>query len=295
MNDPPLSTIFDLPKMPIFVWYRYGISTDNNANPGFVAPGVKRSAFAAKAIGALTREYMNGGVAEFDDVPAPPGAIEIPGIDAGFIEVDQFTSVDEYVKLRKNLRKKMNAFRNKGGTVDITHGALSQQEREAIESLYDTMQHRALVPYQDIFARLVGNVATIDDPNMVHIVTRLNSDIVGYHSFYVGGRTLHCLSGGFDRTLKSTYHAYENLIIESVRYCLEHGLSLINYGPALNETKIKLMTSFQTFNIHIYPRYRLMRWPFAKLLNRSVFNTSDEIKRYRGLQGAQGTLTAATH
>jgi hypothetical protein len=286
-----MATVMDMPKMPVFAWSRYGIGTDHNSNLTFVAPDIDRDAFAERVVRELTKQYMYGSLVDFQDTDAIPGAVQKPGFDSGFIDTDQFDSVDDYIGLRKSLRKKMNAFRNKGGSVSLVRGALAPEEQDAIITLYGTMNHRLLTPFQDIFPRLAAVTAGIDDPNMTHIVTRLDDDVVGYHSFYVGGQTLYCLSGGFDRTRKSTYHAYENLIVKSVEFALEEGLTQINYGPVLNDTKVKMMTRFRTLEVRTYPRYSLFKGVFDRLLDRSMLE-SEQVKRYRGLQGSPETLTA---
>jgi len=220
-------------------------------------------------------------------VPGDP--VRIPAFDVGFVNVDRFSTIDDYIRLRKSLRKKINAFRNKGGEVDVIRGALGKGDRDAIDTMYRTMEFPILTPYQDIFPPLCLQSAAIDHPNILHLVTRMNGEPVGYHSYHVGHQTLHCLSGGFDRTRKSIYHAYENLIIESVRFCIDEGIPLINYGPAFNDTKPQLTTAFQTLEVRTHVRYGVMKTPMAKLLQRSHLS-SERIAQYREMGDAESRL-----
>ncbi len=287
--QPPLSTLIDLPKLPVFVWSRYDFGVDNNANPGLVAEGIDRRTFRTEALAELQRNYLQGSVIELRGEDPVPGGIQSPGFDSGYVDLDLFTDVDEFVRRRKRLRNKLKAFRNKGGTIETVRGALDQKARETCAGFYDTMQFRLLTPYQDILADMVRNTLAVDHPDAVHFVARIDEQIVGYHSFILGDGVLICASGGFDRSLRTTHNAYDTMIVESVRLAMDEGLRQIQYGPVLNQTKAGLMTSFVTQDAYTYVRYGLMRRPIASLLKRSVLE-SDEVRRFRDL--GNGTNSA---
>jgi hypothetical protein len=124
---------------------------------------------------------------------------------------------------------------------------------------YSSLKPLLVVPYQDNYVPMVLRALAHDDPAIVHFIARIDGMFVGYHSFVVSGAALHCLSGAFDRTRNTAYHAYENLIVESIRFCLDHGLTTIDYGPIMNPSKVKMMTGYRRAEFRTYSRYPPVR------------------------------------
>jgi hypothetical protein len=277
--DPPLSTLMDLPGMPMFVWIRYGTAVDQCANPGFVAEGVDRSNFVAATIRALQRTYLSGSLTEYSDAPALPDAVRSPFIDFGVVDVTDMASLDDYLQRGKNLRRKVKKFHNKGGEVEVIEGSIPPDTRRDAISAFRTMSFIIRTPFQDIYPSMAERAMSLESSSTVHFVARIDGNVVGYQSFCRSGNALHCLSGAFDRNRKSTYHAYENIIIESIRYSLDRRLDRIDYGPILNETKAKMMTAFQPCEIRTYARYR----PFARIMPVIIRNSKiapERVNRY---------------
>ena len=75
-------------------------------------------------------------------------------------------------------------------------------------------------------------------PSALYIYARLNEQIVGVQIFIRHARHLELTEGGF---FSQTYHAYENIIVASVRYAEEQGLDRVSYGLILNKAKDRLM------------------------------------------------------
>ena len=142
-------------------------------------------------------------------------------------------------------------------------------------------------PFQDIYGAMVARASALDSPRLVHIVMRLDGTVVGYHSFAESDKALHALSGAFDRERHSNFHAYENMIIETARYCAEHGKTIVEFGPVLNETKKAMMSGFVRSHARTYSRFAPYRWTVPFVVERSHLSSA-RIAPYVGLKA--GTL-----
>jgi hypothetical protein len=61
----------------------------------------------------------------------------------------------------------------------------------------------------------------------VHIYAVLDNRVVGVQTFIRHPKHIELTEGGF---LSHTYHAYENIILESVRYAVRNGLERVITG-----------------------------------------------------------------
>jgi hypothetical protein len=122
--------------------------------------------------------------------------------------------------------------------------------------------------------------ASLEKNNVVHFVCRTSTDFLGYHSFMDFGSHLRCLNGAFNRELKTTHHAYENMILKVVEYSEEKGIKRIHFGPVLNETKRRMMHEFKPTNIHFSSSNALLNSVFplvlrnSKMMNKSILRFS---------------------
>jgi hypothetical protein len=135
--------------------------------------------------------------------------------------------------------------------------------------------------------RAASPPASAFDDRLVHFVARFDDEFSGYHSFVISGKSLCCLSGAFDRTRHTNYHAYENVIVESIRFSLENGIRRIFYGPVTNETKAKMMPGFSRTEMHLYLRFGGMRSMMNWILQRSMLGKG-VFQDFANLEPAQG-------
>jgi hypothetical protein len=278
----------DLPRIPMFVWFRYGTTIDHCANPGFVTPGVDRRELVSQIIVNLLRKYMLGTVLEYAAVPAFSGAVVFPFIDSSVIDLEEMATVQNYIGRSKNLPRQLKKFTNKGGEIRIFEGALPSGIWESAVDAFGTLDIMLQTPFQDNYVNMVKANTSLNSPEMVHFVALLEGEYAGHQSFCRSGNTLHCQAGAFDRRRKSTYHAYENIIVSSVEYALKHGLARIDYGPTLNETKKRMMTDFIKVENRVYTRYRLMAAVMPMLIARSKIGPA-VMERWVGLGDEEAT------
>ena len=270
----PLASVVDPVGIPQFVWNRSAVMIDQYSNPGFVVAGFDRNLFVEKALGYLQRRYLFGVL--LCDSSSPPAGTFVRShlMDYGIIGLDSATVLEEYFTRHKNLKRKLSKFRNKGGSVQTFRGALPQSLLEPIVHCLRQAEVHSMgkTPFQDNYVNMSLQSFLSDSQNMVHFVAYLNNEVVGYHSFVLSGQQLCCLSGGFDRTQTTTFHAYENLIVESITFALEQKLSVINYGSIINDTKAKMMQGYVPTEVRFYSPFAPVRWLFPTIINHSFWS-----------------------
>lgn len=257
---------------PTFYWSRVGNLVDASANVGYVSGRESRDDFVDAALGELQRRYQSGSVIWPSALDPGRGYVGSRFCDSGVMRLDDGRDLEERLQSRKNLRRKVSKFRNKGGVVEVHHGALSPETRAEISRCIHSLRPLLLTPFQDIYPAMVDCAARIDSKRVVHFITRIDGEMVGYHSFAESPSALHALSGAFDRNRHSNYHAYENMILETVRYGLEQGKKRIEYGPVLNPTKADMMDTFEPTQVRMYSRLAPVRWTTPLILRMSRVN-----------------------
>jgi hypothetical protein len=255
--------------LPICVWIRPSALNDAINNPGFVAEGLNRRQFVEQGVVFLRRKYLSGSLLEAHNDHTAGEYATFPFCANGYIDLHNVRSVDDLYADSKNLKRKVNKFRNKGGEIEVIHGALTAACQDEMIRCLDTVKSILRVPFQDIYNDMVRQAATHADERIVHFIARLEGECVGYHSFARSGQGLYALSGAFDRTRHTTYHAYENLILATIDYCLAHGLDTIHYGVVANQTKAKMMSRV----VPSHQRY-FVRFPVLTPLATKLFGNT---------------------
>lgn len=278
-----VADLFDRFSGPQFYWSRVGNLVDASSNAGFVAPGVSRDEFAAEALRDLCRRYLAGTVME----PGPPvagsGYVAFPLFDHGLLDTRAIGDPDEWLGAHRNMRRKVAKFRNKGGTAEVIRGALDPATAAEVLRCLGSLRTWVTTPFQDIYGTMVTRASALDSSRLIHIVMRLDGAVVGYHSFAESPSGLHALSGAFDRERHSNFHAYENMIIETARYCAEYGKTVVEFGPVLNDTKKAMMSGFVRSHARVYSRMAPYRWSVPFVVGRSNLHP-ERIAPYARLQ-----------
>lgn len=282
-----LGALLDTLPAPSYCWTRGDFAVDLVSSPGVVLEQEDAARFYREAVQFLNRRYIMGAVLEECAVPAAGPCTELTMMDWGRYRVRP-GGLERLFAAHSSLRRKVNKFRNKGGTLDIVHGALDAAARDAVLSCIRQSAGQALVraPFQENYLNMVRWAAEHGGPEIVHVLARIEGAIAGYHTFLHSGERLLCLSGGFDRTRHTNYHAYENILIESMRYAEANGLTQVAFGPVTNGSKAALMPEFASFALRFYSRLPAMRALVGFLLPRSAMRP-EVFAPYAGLGSGQ--------
>lgn len=264
-----LAFMVDHPSFPIFYWERTGLLTDGHSNPGFVAAGLDRHEFFLQAVTFLQKKYMQGCVVDFADADGGKNYVATPFARAGWIDLRGVQTADELYANSKNLRRKIRKFANKGGVIEIVRGPAAPEVQTAALTCMRSNPLTLLAAFQDNYENMIQASLVTPNPDIVHFVARLEGEIVGYHTFAIVGQRLICLSGAFDRTRHTTFHAYENVLLTSIEFALAEGLTGIETGPIVNATKDKMVPGQRPTEIRFYTRWTPMRLMLPTMLRQS--------------------------
>lgn len=285
-----LGRLGNLLPTPMFCWNRGDPGVDLLGSPGFVAEGEARDDFYRAAISFLCRRYRFGVVMEGAKEPPGGPCVSVPHADWGYYDARGEHALEAIFADRKNLRRKVSKFKNKGGCIEIVERALCLEDRKAVSNCLATTTANALslAPFQENYPNLVRWTAESGAPGILHILARFGGRVAGYHTFLQSGKFLICLSGAFDRNLSSAYHAYENILLEAMGLAERRGLAGICFGPVLNLSKASLMGRFERFELRFYSRSGLTRRALTMILPRTLLNP-DRISDYIGIEAKRAT------
>ncbi len=147
---------------------------------------------------------------------------------------------ERLLKEHAHLSRQLNRFRNHGGAVRVIEGMVEETlARSFVACCLDSYRkntHPGMPIDVECYSEHVLKFLT-STSGLVHIYASLSGQVVGVQSFIRHARHLELTEGGF---LSQTMHAYENIIVESVRWALAQGLERVSYGLILNPNKERL-------------------------------------------------------
>ncbi|MBW4635670.1 MAG: hypothetical protein KME30_28455 [Iphinoe sp. HA4291-MV1] len=289
LANPFLGSILDVVTFPIFFWIRDSVIVDTISNPGFVSTSISRDDFFTHAIMYLKERYLYGIVLDKANALTHSDCVAVPFCDHGIISLESHSCLDELLNQRKNLKKKVHKFANKGGSIEVIRGTLSPALCADAARCMTTLKPLLLLPFQDNYTTMAMKPCMSTSDRIVHFIARLHDDVIGYHSFACSGNNMYCLSGAFDRTRTTTYHAYENLILESIKFGFDIGIKNIYYGPILNPTKAKMMSAYGRCEQRHYFKWKLIKNAFPIVIKFSKAE-SKSFATYIGLDSVDHKL-----
>jgi hypothetical protein len=196
-------------------------------------------------------------------------------LEAGSITTDGPDVRERLLHEHSHLPKQVKRFRNKGGSIHIHEGAasgeLADQFMVCCRDSYKRHRHPGGSIDIDLYAGLVRDFVTSFD-GAVHVYAKFGDQVVGVQTFVRHLRHLELTEGGFAEAAK-TYHAYENIVLESARFAAERGLSRVSYGLISNPAKDRLMDTKTRLPIVAVALFRswlmaALAWPYRFRMHR---------------------------
>jgi len=258
--------------IPVYIWLRAGFGPEVIANPGFYSNDVDPDLIAGEIINYLHNKSVAFFITDYQaNAHLHKGANVFPYVDEGTVDVSGMETVQDYIAEHSNLKRKIRTFTNKGGTIEILKGKLEDNYQQAVVNCAESTMRKSFVytPFQDIFINVIKETLHGDSSSFIHIFTKMDGEITGYHSYVVTGSTLRMMHGAFYRDLKSTYHAYENIFIATVGHAIEQRLKKVYFGPIMNETKRRMMRESEPCSTYFYSRNPVFRFIFSLMYSRS--------------------------
>lgn len=267
-DNPLLASLCDSVRVPVYLWIRQGVCADVFSNPGFVADGYEETATLSAMLAFLKKKAPYLYVTDYlENAPLHPDARRFSYVKEGAISLSGIGSIHDFLAGHKNLKRKLRTFVNKGGEIVVHQGALDPQMLEIIRNCVDATVEKSVIhsPFQDHFSNMVIDTCRIPSDRILHFFARRNGRVLGYHSFLQTGDGLRMIHGAFDRSLDSTYHAYENIMVAAASHALNHGLDMVHFGPIFNETKRRLVNRSFPINVFLYSNNFFLRTAFPAL------------------------------
>lgn len=268
----PAVQLMKMLRLPVYVWMKSGIAAELLANPGFINDKYDPGEIFPLLLEFLRKELLLSFILDLEENEYLHSmSTKLPYPDEGIIDMDDVENYDNYRKLHGNIKKKIRHYKSKGGVIDVVKGKMQDDDIQWVgQCIASTSKHSVFkLPYQENYSAMCMASASIEDENVVHFICRTVTDFLGYHSFIDFGTHLRCLNGAFNRELKTTHHAYENMITRVVEYAENNGIKRIFFGPVLNETKRRMMHEFQPTTLHFSSNKLLLNAAFPVLLRNS--------------------------
>ena len=272
-------------SIPVYIWMKAGIAAEICANPIFLNKNVIGDNELDEILNLLRKEFLFLIIHDLtSNASLHPASAAMPYPDESIIDTRGYTTIDDYLAAHHNLKKKLKEYQKIGGRVEIAIGKQDEHLVKKIKECVISSGERSVfkLPYQNDYPDMCKGSATIDNPNIIHFLCRSDDEFYGYHSFIVFKNQIRCLNGAFNRNLRTTHHAYENMIYYVVAYAIEKKIQTVYFGPTLNETKKRMMNKFLPTQLYLSSKMPLFLKLFVPVLGRSRLN-SRELLEFSGL------------
>jgi len=186
-----------------------------------------------------------------------------PSSSEASFDATKYTDISEYLNKHRNLKK--NLKRKKCvTTTDILPGPISKNNQKQIkECLYCSIEKsRVNTPSQQFFEDNIFETDVYNSDKYIHIFIRVDSRIVGFHTFQVSGSNMGGVLGGFNRDYSRKSFAYERVIVASLDYAIKNKIKNVQYSLVDNYTKLRLVDSLEPCGLYFYSRNPVNRKVF---------------------------------
>lgn len=247
----------DALRFPFYMWLKYGCCMDMLSNPGFtVQPEKAGEIFSAMADfmrqhtwqTVITDYRENGGLY--------PGAAVLPFMPHGLVATAGMKSLQDYLGGHKNIKKRINSFKNKGGSIETVQGAVDEPTLAAMKRCFVATAERSAVylPYEDLYLNSALTISSLPAGCVYHFIARQEGEFLGYQAALKTGRRLNALHGALDRRRETTFYAYDNLIVRMIEFAIQEGLESVDFGSILNITKQRMMNQSLAMNYYLFSK-----------------------------------------
>lgn len=134
------------------------------------------------------------------------------------------------------------------------------------------------LPYQDIYLRSAITTSSTKLDDVYYFIARLNGEFLGYQAAVKTGNYLNALHGAFDRERKTTYHSYDLLFVEMVKFAIENDFSMIDFGSVINTTNQRAVNNVVAMSYFLFSKYTLIQLILKKLLKISKIQREKQMQ-----------------
>lgn len=285
-NNPLIAKLIDGVNIPFYLWMKFGCCMDMMSNPGFVKDPEKADE-VFKAIATYIKK--NSLLAIINDYTENSELYEdasvLPALPHALIDCSFMTSIQDYTKKFKNIKRKIRVFKSKGGEYKRVLQKLSAEQITSLKECFLATSEKSVfyLPYQDLYLNAAIKTSKTNIENVYYFIATLNGEFLGYQAAIQTGSNLNALHGAFNRKLKTTYHAYDILFVKMTEFAIENGLKTIDFGAVINLTKQKMVNKSVDMSYFILSKYSTIQKVFNIFL-RSTKIQGNEQMRFRNFK-----------
>ena len=280
-NNPVLSGVINLFAVPFYLWIKFGCCMDMMSNPGFVKdPESADELFSAMA-GYLKKKYFLTIITDYSHHAAMyPDASILPALPHGLIETSGMSSIEDYNRNFKNIKRKKRVFKSKGGEYHEVGYKLEKDQLKDLERCFVTTSQKSVfyLPYQDLYLNAALTTSATHLNNVFYFIATLNGEFLGYQAALKTGKKLNALHGAFDRMRKTTFHAYDILFDKMTECAIENGLEHVDFGAIVNQTKQKMVNRSIPMSYFILSKYAVVQRLFNVILKTTKIQGDQQMK-----------------
>jgi hypothetical protein len=280
-NNRVLARAIDLVKIPFYLWIKFGCCMDMMSNPGFVKDPEKSDEVHRAMANYLKENCLLTLINDYsENYNLFENASILPALPHALIDNSSMTSIDDYTRDFKNIKKKMRVFKNKGGEYVLVKSQLNSEQTASLKQCFLSTTKKSIfyLPYQDLYLNAAMNTSRTKLDNVYYFIATLNGEFLGYQAAIKTGDKLNALHGAFNRNLKTTYHAYDILFIKMTEFAIENNLRTTDYGAVLNLTKQKMINRSIDLSYFILSKYSASQKIFNFLLKITKIQSDEQLK-----------------
>jgi hypothetical protein len=192
------------------------------------------------------------------------GFRKYPCSSEAYLDAANYRDVSEYLREHRSLKR--NLSRKKGVVVTtVQPGPMSDIDKAQMKTCIDCSVENSRInnPCQEFFEDHVFETEVFNSDKYVHICTRVDESIAGFHTFQVSGSHMGGVVGGFNREYSQNHFLYERVIVASLDHAIKNDIRWVHYSLIDNQTKLRLVESLEPCGLYFFSRSALNRKVFA--------------------------------
>jgi hypothetical protein len=252
----------------VYVSFR-NLITSNLTRPFFYSEPGREHMIMKAILGSLKEEKEADMItiidtATNDRLYQTEGFCKYPCSSEAYLDAARYKDISEYLREHPSLKR--NLSRKKGVVVaTVQRGPMSDHDKGQMKTCVECSVENSRVnnPCQKFFEEHVFETEVFNSDKYIHICTRVDEKIAGFHTFQVSGSHMGGVLGGFNREYSQNHFLYERVIVASLDYAIKNDIRWVHYSLIDNQTKLRLVESIEPCGLYFFSRSALNRRVFA--------------------------------
>ncbi|MEM9897579.1 MAG: GNAT family N-acetyltransferase [Bacteroidota bacterium] len=273
--------LVDTVNLPFYLWIKFGCCMDMMSNPGFVKDPEKTDEIIRAMVAYLKKRNLMTVICDLrENAGQFESASIFPALPQALIDCTTYTTVADYTTHYKNIKRKIRKFGNKQGVYTRVDHQLSEEHLIDLKRCFEVTIDKSVIylPYQDLYLNAALTTGRTKIDNIYYFIATIDGEFIGYQTALVTGKYLNALHGAFDRTLKTTYHAYDIMFVKMAEFALENGLEFVDFGGVANFTKEKMANTLRETSYFIFSKYPLVQKAIDSMFKFTMIQGEDQLK-----------------